>query len=223
MFQYVRVGLQRDVETQDSTKKAVDLPLYVCYNGSDIGLQRSRCMPSLPDNFEALLLDPETRHVTMRGMVTRQMLLRLAMKGLNATKAARAAGLNPYTVRAIYRDPNFRKEVYGRVDGAFDEVDKAFHETKKSLHECLAEEAEHAFETLRDMLADQQTMPSLKVKIAQDFLDRNPETQPGHTVTRFSMQMQSEELAHAARIAKEMDSGVITLMPRVPQREIGTK
>ncbi len=179
-------------------------------------------MPTLPENFEASLLDPETRHVTMRGMVTRQQLLRLAMKGLNAARAARAAGLNPYTVRAIYRDPAFRKEVYGRVNGAFEEVDQAFRETKKSLHECLAEEAERAFETLRDMLADQGTMPSLKVKIAQDFLDRNPETQAGHTVMRLGVAMQGEDLAHAARIAREMDSGVIPLAPRMQEKRTGT-
>lgn len=168
----------------------------------------------LPDDWETLLLDTETRRVTVRGMVARQQLVRLACKGLDATRAAKLVGMNPHTVRAIYREPAFRKEVYGKVDSAFVDVDKIFVETKKDLHELIAEQASNAFQVLKGMLEEESTLPSLKVKIAQDFLDRNPESQAGHSVTRLNPALGVESLQQAARIAREMDEKVTPIRRR---------
>lgn len=136
------------------------------------------------------------------------------MKGLNATRAALLVGCGKDTARGVYRDPEFRKEVLSRVDGAFVDVDAAFVETKKSLHERLAERAELAFDQLCVLLDDESTLPSIRVKIAQDFMDRNPETQAGHTVTKLGGVLQSAELVHAARIAREMDDKVMPIRRR---------
>lgn len=167
-------------------------------------------MAYLPDDF-AFAAPTEERRVLLKGVVLRQQLARLAMKGLDATKAARVVGCHPATSRAVYRDPTFRREVYSKVEGAFTDVDKAFVEDKKSLHQRLAEEAESAFTELVTMLHDASTLPSIKVRIAQDFLDRNPETQAGHTITKLSPALQSEQLSAAAASAREMDSKVIPM------------
>lgn len=167
-------------------------------------------MAQLPDDW--LALGGEEKRTLLKGLVLRQQLIRLAMKGLNATRAASVVGCAKETARGIYRDPDFRKEVVGRVDGAFGDVDLAFVEQKKSLHERLAERAERAFDQLCNLLDNEETMPSLKVKIAQDFMDRNPETQAGHTTTRLNPAFQSEALAHAARIAREVDEKVIPMV-----------
>lgn len=170
-------------------------------------------MAQLPDDF-ALSLSPEGRQALLKGLVLRQQLMRLAMKGLNATRASSLVGCGKDTARAIYRDPEFRKEVLGRVDGAFADVDLAFVETRKGIHERLAEKAEKAFDVLCDMLDSEETMPSIRMKVAHDILDRNPETQAGHTVTRLNPALASESLQQAARIAREMDEKVMPIRRR---------
>lgn len=167
-------------------------------------------MATLPDNF-AQVLESEPRTRLLQGVVLRQQLQRLAMKGLNATRAAQVVGCSKDTARAVYRDPEFRKEVIGRVDGAFADVDAAFIDQKRSLHQRLADKAEDAYEALCVMLDSQDTLPSLKAKIAMDFLDRNPETQAGHTVTKLGELVHPEQLAQAARIGREMDNKVIPM------------
>lgn len=138
--------------------------------------------------------------------VLRVQLLRLAMKGVNATRAAEMLGCAPETARRHYADPTFRRAVLGKVDDAFVGVDAAFAEQKKTLHERLAEKADKAFEELCVLLDSQNTPMHLKVKIAQDFLDRNPETQAGF-VQRHG-KFDPEQLAAASRVAREMDNVV---------------
>lgn len=170
-------------------------------------------MAQLPDDF-ALSLGGFERKALLKGLVLRQQLIRLAMKGLNATRAAALVGCGKDTARGVYRDPDFRKEVLSRVDGAFVDVDNLFVETRKSIHERLAEKAEKAFDVLCDMLDSEETMPSIRMKVAHDILDRNPETQAGHTVTRLNPALGSESLVQAARIAREMDEKVTPIRRR---------
>ena len=135
--------------------------------------------------------------------VRRAQLLRLAMRGVDATTASRLVGCRPETARKVYADPAFRRLALGKVEGAFAGIDSAYFERKKGLHERLTEKCERAFEELVSILEDPSTSPVLKTKVAFGFLDRNPETQPGYTVA--SSKFDPEQLREAAQVAKEME------------------
>lgn len=155
---------------------------------------------TLPDiEFE---LRPEVHQRLLKTAVTRVQLLRLAMRGMHASEAAKQLGIHAVTARGHYADPSFRREVLGKVEGAFADIDNAFTEKQKTLHERLEEQAAKSFEELV-ALADQDDLhPALKVKIHQDFLNRTDESKPltGHTT-----KIDPTWLHHAAGVAKEMD------------------
>jgi hypothetical protein len=129
------------------------------------------------------------------------------MRGVTAGKAAEVVGCSAATARAVYSDPMFRAACIGQLDSAFADIDTAFAEKKATLIERMSAKAEEAFDTLCEILDDPNTRVPYKIKIAQDFLDRNPETQAGHIV-RTGPLADPEKLSQAARVAREMD-GVI--------------
>lgn len=169
----------------------------------------------LPDSV-ALDVQPSQRGL-LTTAVTRTQLLRLAMKGVNATRAAELVGCSPETARRHYADPSFRKHVLGKVDDAFRDVDAAFVLEKKSLHERISEQAERSFEELQVLLQDPELGNSLKVKIHQDFLNRAEDT--AQVTKSLSANINPDQLLIAMRTAKEMDKAVINVAPL--RREIG--
>ncbi len=147
-----------------------------------------------PSDFQQRLL---------AGAVLRTQLLRLAMKGVNATQAAKVVGVSSATAREVYREPEFRAEVLKKVNGAFEDIDAAFSSKKKTLHELIDEQAYRSCESLIDMLQDEQLHPSLKVKIHQDFLNRSEESMPKSGAV---YKVEPAELSRAAQVAQEMDN-----------------
>lgn len=135
--------------------------------------------------------------------VMRVQLLRLAMKGLNATQAAKVVGCAPETARSHYATPEFRRAVLEKVEQAFEGIDAAFIEKKASLHEMLEEQATRSCEELIQMLEGSDLHPSLRVKIHQDFLNRVEDSAP---TAKHSYKMDATDLRHAAKVAQEMDS-----------------
>lgn len=160
-------------------------------------------------NVVQQLPDPGGRLMTQA--VRRASLLRLALRGVNATKAAEVVGCSVATARAVYADPTFRASAIGRLDEAFADIDQGLATKKATLIERMSAKADEAFDMLCDIMDDPNTRVPYKIKIAQDFLDRNPETQAGHIV-RTGPLADPEKLSQAARVAKEMD-GVI-LFPK---------
>lgn len=146
----------------------------------------------------------EASNVQLTQAVRRTQLIRLALRGVTAHRAAKILGCSPSTVLATYKDPQFRQACMARLSNAFQEIDEQIAKEKRTLHERLAEKSEEAFEKLCDMLDSDSTPVHLRAKIAMDFLDRNPETQPGHTVR--TERFDPEQLAAAARTAAEMDN-----------------
>jgi len=147
----------------------------------------------------------ELKDRLLRTSVTKIQLVRLAMKGLNATQAAKVVGISKETARAYYAEADFRKEVLSRVDAAFVDIDSAFCSKRKSLHEMLEEQAYKSCEDLVAMLENPDIHPSLRVKINQDFLNRVEDT------AQFSKQpyrMDAADLQHAAKVAMEVDKVV---------------
>jgi hypothetical protein len=134
--------------------------------------------------------------------VMRVQLLRLAMKGLNATQAAKVVGCHESTARAHYAQSDFRRAVLDKVEQAFEGIDQAFAEKKRSLHEMLEEQASRSCEELIQMLEGSDLHPSLRVKIHQDFLNRVEDSAPQ---ARHSYKMEPADLSHAAKVAREMD------------------
>jgi hypothetical protein len=92
------------------------------------------------------------------------------------------------------------------VDLAFVDVDSKLLSKDLSLHERLERKALEAFEVLAGMLDDANTHPGYRMRIAQDFLDRNPETQGGSTV-RYG-RLDPSQLREAASAARDMDNVV---------------
>lgn len=146
----------------------------------------------------------ETR--LLRTSVTRTQLVRLAMRGLHASEAAKLLGIHPATARSHYNDPDFRRTVLGKVDGAFAGTDAAFVERTRTLTERLEEQASKSFEELQAMLVPEgpwgTVSHNLRFRIHKDFMDRFTETAP---VSRSQVSIDPIQLQVAARAAGEMD------------------
>lgn len=136
--------------------------------------------------------------------VLRARALRLALKQISARKAAPILGIAYETARKIYADPSFQADVRKRIDLAFEDVDTAFVESHKTLHEKIAEKGDRAFQELVNLLEDSNTLPGHRIKIAQDILDRNEETQAGKTIRHTTLDV--DKLRNAALAAREMDN-----------------
>ena len=144
----------------------------------------------------------ELRDRLLTTSVTRVQLLRLAMKGLNATQAAKVVNCSPETARQHYADPEFRRAVLARVNEAFEGIDASFRERKATLHELLEEQAYKSCIELIDMVKDDSLHPSLRVKIHHDFLNRVEESAQQ---TKHSYKLEPTDLRMAAKTAEEMD------------------
>lgn len=145
----------------------------------------------------------------LRAQVLRAQLLRLATRGLNAREAAQIVGYAHHTVQKYYREPDFQATVRRRVEHALGDGDERVLEQRMTLADRLRQKSETAFTVLCEMLDDPATHPGYRMKIAQDFLDRNEETQGGSIVTRRTVD--PEQLRHAAQVAAEMDSNVVPI------------
>lgn len=148
-----------------------------------------------------LTVDISTDRRLIKQSVRRAQLLRSAMRGLTAKEAAETVGCSHATALAAYRDPEFKRDVMRKVEGAFQEVDKNFVETKQTLNERLTATAERSFELLVEMLEDKETASGHRINIAQDFLNRNPETSQVNRTVTFN----EEQLRIAGKTAKEME------------------
>lgn len=149
----------------------------------------------------------ETRLLTTS--VVRTRLVRLAMRGLNAKEAAKLVGIHELSARTHYRDPDFRRAVLSRVDGAFAGTDAEFVEKSKTLTERIEEQASKSFEDLVRMLDPLQfgekINANLRFRIHNQFLDRHAETA---TVHRSQVVIDPLQLKLAATAAGEMDKVV---------------
>lgn len=142
---------------------------------------------------------------TLANAVVRTRLKRLAMRGHNAKEAASIVGWSPASVRTIYNDPDFRREVIGSLEGVFDDIDTVFKESQKSLNERLEESASMAFDEMMKLFPEMSA--NQKIKVTQDLLDRNDATNKRHThISKDAPNFTSEQLANAARAAQEMDA-----------------
>jgi hypothetical protein len=111
------------------------------------------------------------------------------------------------TARNVYADPAFKQEVLRRVESAFEGVDTSFVARKQSTFQRIQESADDAFDELLFLLKDDETHRGLKAKIAMDILDRVPETRAGE-VRDNKHSFDPLQLAHAAKVAREMDSAL---------------
>lgn len=145
----------------------------------------------------------ETRLLT--GVVLRAKALRLAMRGVTAAKAAELLGVSPAHMREIYRDPEFRKAVMARLQGAFEETDETFEEKTKTLHEMLEEQAVQSFQELVSIARDMTSSNALKARIHMDLLNRVPESAQ-RKVNIDGGVLTSSMLQQAAKAAREMDN-----------------
>jgi hypothetical protein len=151
----------------------------------------------------------------LKQQVTRIKLKRLAMRGLNAKEASKLVGICAQTAGAIYRDPEFRKEVTASLEGVFDEIDGDFKVKQKTLHEMLEEQALESFNDLVRMLKQGDLNPSLKVRVHQDFMDRAAETAKHSPKSSSAPNLDAEDLARAVQAAREMDEARSTKLRRI--------
>ena len=153
----------------------------------------------------------ETRLITTS--VLRIQLMRLAMKGMTATDAAKALGCCSKTALMHYKSKEFRQAVFNKVEHAFEDIDQTFVEQKKTLHEKLEEQAARSFEDLVNMLGDEKLPSAHRIKINQDFLNRSEQTQPMHKVTTGGVD--ADVLMRAAQVASEMEAGNVVPIKKV--------
>lgn len=160
--------------------------------------------------------DADLKTRLMRTAVDRIRLKRLAMRGINASEAAKIIGCHAETARTHYSDPAFRHEVTDMVDSAFAGTDAAFLERTKSLTERLEEQAGKSFQALIDML-DPNThggrliSDNLAFRIHTGFLDRHGETA---AISKSHISLDPMELTIAAKAAREMESGPVLQLVR---------
>lgn len=137
----------------------------------------------------------------------RAQLLRCALRGLTAKAASRIVGCSESTACAVYRDPEFRRSVYNKFNSVFEDIDAGLANRKLALFERIEHKASDAFSLLEDLMDSDETPVHLRARIAQDMLDRNPQTQAGHIVTRRSEEL-SQMLQEASKAAGEVDKVV---------------
>jgi hypothetical protein len=137
--------------------------------------------------------------------VRRAQLKRLAMRGLNATEAAAMVGCSPGTARSVYADPEFRKEVLAKVNGAFSESDEKFVFKRRGWTERFDEQADKAFNLLSELMESETVATGDRTRIAIQFLDRTPATERGQHV-EHRVKIDAEQLAVAAEVASEIAS-----------------
>lgn len=166
--------------------------VYTGYNNKVDQETKQVLAPDLPQEGPRLLTT----------VVLRAQLLRLALKGLNATEAAKIVGCHEATARVHYRDPSFRDEVRAKVDQAFMDVDEAYTSKQKGIHERLNDQALRSFEDLIGMLENPDLHPSIRMRINQDILNRVEDAQPMHKVNTT---VDAAALQRAASTAREMD------------------
>src|SRR5271170_4085798 len=138
----------------------------------------------------------------------RARLMRCALRGLDAKMAARVVGCSHATARQVYADPAFRRRVRQGLEGVLEGADAAYVAKQLTLHEQIEHKAQTAFDILTKIMEDDRAQPALRVKVAQDLLDRNPETQSGHTVTARE---EFVEALDAARLAASEIDNVINI------------
>jgi transposase-like protein len=127
--------------------------------------------------------------------VQAQIIVALA-QGRTITAAAREAGIHRNTIHNWFRDPEFK--------AAADEAQQDYVET---LNDGLRELAARALETLRELLDDPKTPPSIRLKAALFILQR-PQfpNQDWHLPERIKPQQVRDNLAkieadyHATRM-----------------------
>lgn len=156
----------------------------------------------IPESTAALAGETFTEPRLVQQIALRGLLLRFAMRGLNASEASEAAKVPYQTVRTIYADPEFKHEVRRRIDSAFGDADDEFFANKLTLAERIRDKGNDAFRVLCEMLDDPATHPGYRMRIAQDILDRNEQTQAGFTTRRL---IDTDQLRLAAQTAIEME------------------
>lgn len=140
----------------------------------------------------------------LRRSVTRLRLLRLAQQGVTATKAATILGISPDQARVHYSDQTFQDEVLGRVSKAFSSTDARMFEAQRTLSEKLEDKANRAFDVLSELLERSDIRVETRARIAQDFLDRRPDS--SKISTSIKAELDPVVLARVARTAAEMDA-----------------
>lgn len=151
-----------------------------------------------------------------------EKLVRMAMKGVTASEAARLVGCHQQTALMYYKRPDFRKRVMNKIQGAFEGVDEGFSEELESMHEKLKRAAEKSYDELMAMLSGEVAGVQVghKIKIAQDFMNRNPDTQAGF-IHRNGDKLDPDQLRLAATAAREMDASSKNNIVEMPHT--GTK
>jgi hypothetical protein len=162
--------------------------------------------------------DPFTREKHLRRAILFTKLLRCAIRGMSAKEAAKYVGCWRGVAQEIYRDPSFRAQVRERVESSMASGDAEFMQREQTLQDKIAAASNKAFDVLQEMLEDTQQDPRLRVRVAEGFLDRNPEaarkTESKSTHTHnFSV----EQLMNAARTADELYAH--NVLP-IPKKEI---
>lgn len=152
------------------------------------------------------ITDPFLREKHLKRAVLQSKLFRCALQGITAKKAAALCGCHKSTAQEIYRDPSFRLMVKERLGEVFQPSDDAFANREQTLQEKIAEASHSAFEVLRTMLEDETQDPRLRARVAETFLDRNPEASRhvSSTVEKNVHHFAAEELMNAARTADEL-------------------
>lgn len=146
---------------------------------------------------------PADRARLLSSAVTRAQLMRCAMKGINATKAALLVGCTTSFARRTYADPAFKRECLAIVEGVFGDIDKVYAEKRRDLHAELESQALKSFDDLVTMLEDDELTPAIRMRINQDFLDRSAATA---SYAPRSADLGAQQLQIAAAAAREMDN-----------------
>ncbi len=137
-------------------------------------------------------------------MARRAKLLRLAAQGINARQASGIINVPYATVLSEYADPEFKVQLHALMEQAFSDVDGKFGAFNLTLHDRIRLKSEEAFQTLCELMDDDTNHPAIRARIAQDMLDRNPESQAGSVIRHE--RIEADQLALAARAAEEMNN-----------------
>jgi hypothetical protein len=139
--------------------------------------------------------------------VQREELLRLLLAGYSLREAANHMNASYYTVRMYVKRDDFLPKLKELSVEVYRRVDAEMGARKLSMLEKMEEASDEALETVLDLMRETK-QDVVKMKCAQDLLDRNPQVSRTKRVdtTNEHMFVNPLTLVAAATAAREVDA-----------------
>lgn len=134
----------------------------------------------------------------------KEVFLRMLAQGMRSSEAAQYLGRNRETLIKWARDPEFAARLKELNSEAFAEIDAEIKVMATNTVKRITAASDEALDTVLELMREADS-EVVRLKSAQDVLDRNPETSKTHKVERKEsvVHIDAKFLTLAAEAEKE--------------------